>query len=445
MESNCITRYEMLKGVGLVGAGALFGSEFTTLAGARRESGVARRAGSERPWYELGIVGEPIMDNQLLWYLSHTGQGMSDIGECLDTASRIDAADLNSWPKEWLKTAERVRQMAENSLAKGHKRSAGEAYLRATNYYRAALIHHPEPQDPGVVRAGRQSVACFNKALELLTIPAQPIRIPYEGTTLPGYFFRSPVAPEKAPVLIVHQGRDAWPEEAMWVADGATKRGYHCLLFHGPGQGMAIREQGLTFRPDWEKVVTPVVDFALKLPGVDPEGIILKGLSMGGQLAPRAAAFEKRIKICIANPGVLNWAETIYDHFEGYGLLKLLDISPQAFNAAAEALMKAWPTARWWFADAAWKHGATSPADLFTKLKDFNNEGVVDRITCQMLIMDGTAEEFTPGQAKKLYDALSCPKDYMLFTEKDTGLVHCQTGALSVASQRMFDWLDEHI
>lgn len=60
-------------------------------------------------------------------------------------------------------------------------------------------------------------------------------------------------------------------------------------------------------------------------------------------------------------------------------------------------------------------------------------------------ILDGTAEEFASGQAKKLYDALKCPKDYMLFTAEGTDLTHCQTGAPSVASQRMFDWLDEHI
>jgi pimeloyl-ACP methyl ester carboxylesterase len=445
MKGNGITRREMLKGVGLVGAGALLGSGLTTLAGERQEGDIAQGAGSERPWYELGIIGEPIMDNQLLWYLSHTGQGMADIGECLDTASRIDAADAYTWPKEWLKTAGRVRKMAENSLARGHKRSAGEAYLRAANYYRAALIHHPEPKDPRVVRAGRQSVTCFDKALELLAIPAQPVRIPYEGTTLPGYFFPSPAARGEAPVLIVHQGRDAWPEETMWAVDGATKRGYHCLIFHGPGQGMAIREQGLTFRPDWEKVVSPVVDFSLKLPGVEPEGIILMGLSMGGALAPRAAAFEKRIKICIADPGVLNWGGAMYEHFEGYGLLKLLEVNPRAFNTGVEGLTTAWPTAQWWFRDAAWKHGATSPADLMMKLKAFNNEEIVDRISCQMLIMDGTAEEFTAGQARQLYDALKAPKEYMLFTKEDTGLVHCQTGALSVASERMFDWLDETI
>src|SRR3712207_5938229 len=83
----------MLKGVGLVGAGALLGSGLTTLAGAPRENGIAQGAGSERPWYELGIIGESIMDNQLLWYLSHTGQGMADIGECLDTTGRIDRSE----------------------------------------------------------------------------------------------------------------------------------------------------------------------------------------------------------------------------------------------------------------------------------------------------------------------------------------------------------------
>ncbi len=49
----------MLKDVGLVAGGALLGSGFT-LAGARRGGGggIARGVGSERPWYELDIIGE---------------------------------------------------------------------------------------------------------------------------------------------------------------------------------------------------------------------------------------------------------------------------------------------------------------------------------------------------------------------------------------------------
>lgn len=90
-----------------------------------------------------------------------------------------------------------------------------------------------------------------------------------------------------------------------------------------------------------------------------------------------------------------------------------------------------------------WKHGASTPADLINELRKYDNTPVVDRISCRMLVMDGVAEEFSAGQAQKLYDALRCPKDYMLFTAEDTSLVHCQTGALAVATQRMFDWLDE--
>jgi hypothetical protein len=94
MEGNGITRRERLKDVGLVGAEALLGSALT-LADTRQEGGNAQGTESKRPWYELGIIGEQIIDNQLLWYLSHTRQGMADIGECLDTAGRIDAADEN--------------------------------------------------------------------------------------------------------------------------------------------------------------------------------------------------------------------------------------------------------------------------------------------------------------------------------------------------------------
>lgn len=46
----------------------------------------------------------------------------------------------------------------------------------------------------------------------------------------------------------------------MWMmgAAGALSRGYECLPFEGPGQGYALWKQGLSFRPDCERVVTPV-------------------------------------------------------------------------------------------------------------------------------------------------------------------------------------------
>ncbi|MER6010096.1 alpha/beta hydrolase family protein [Streptomyces bluensis] len=72
------------------------------------------------------------------------------------------------------------------------------------------------------------------------------------------------------------------------MAAGALRRGYNVIAFDGPGQGSTVREQGLHFRPDWEAVVTPVVDFALTVPEAEAERLVLIGMSVGGYLAPRA-------------------------------------------------------------------------------------------------------------------------------------------------------------
>ena len=83
----------------------------------------------------------------------------------------------------------------------------------------------------------------------------------------------------------------------------------------------------MPFRVDWEAVVTPVVDFALTLPGVDPQKIALMGVSMGGVLAPRAAAFEKRISALVANDG-------LYD----FGAPQLAAVPPDQRDAFVAAL-----------------------------------------------------------------------------------------------------------
>jgi hypothetical protein len=441
---STLNRRSLFKaGLGLTGGLALL----RAAPAAARQPSSSRALSEGRPWYELGLMADPIMENQLLHFLAATYSAQADIGEVLDTAHRIAPDDEWSWPTEWVKTADRIRLMGDASLARGHTQSAGNAYLRSANYYRAALIHHPEPGHPSVLETGRKAVDAYDKALDLLGIPAVAVRIPYEGTTLPGYFFRAPGARGQAPLLIFQQGRDAWPEESKYVIDAALARGYHCLIVHAPGQGMAIRAQGLTFRPDWEKVITPVVDFATRIAGVDSRRIALLGWSMGGALVPRAAAFERRIKLLIPNPGVLDWGQAMFDQFNAYfpDIMPLLEEDPQAFDAAMARLMEAVSLYRWYMKDAMSKHGAHSPSDLLFKLREFNNAPVVHLIRCRTLVMDGTAEAFTVGQAKLLHDALTCPKDYLLFTEEDTGLLHCQEAAQAVANHRMFDWLDEYI
>ena len=447
MKDRSIGRRSLLTGIALAVGLALFGLGLPPQRTAALGPAAAHAEEPKRPWYDLGLGLDDIQENQALFLLGLTYAGQADIGEVLDTATRITADDEFSWYKEWLKTADRLNSAAQKGEAAGHKLSAGETYMRAATYYRAALMHYPNTKDPAIAQVAQKGLDAYEKAITLMGLPVQKVEIPYEGTTLPGYFWRSPVAKDKAPILIAFQGRDGSPEDTKYLADQAMKRGYHFLTFAGPGQGVTLRQKGLPFRPDWEKVITPVVDFAIAQPGVDPERIALMGHSMGGFLAPRAAAFEPRIKALIANPGYVNWYDTIVGYFAANApdLLKLLESDPKGFDAVVAQAMTADPLMKWGFDDMAWKHGATSPSDLMAKLKEYNLEPYVDQIKARTLVMDSEAEAFGAGQAKKLYDALKSPKEYTLFTAEDTGLLHNQPGALGVSSQRVFDWLDENI
>ncbi len=429
--------------IGLALSGPLWAQE-NGGAGAG-QPGQTEASSAPRPWYDLRMMPDPILDQVLLFYLSEARQGMTDIGEVLDTVGRVRADDEYSWTREWFKTAERVRAMAEAGERTGHPWGAGEAYLRAASYYRAALHRHPEPAAAEVRQMAEKEVASFAKAIRLLRMPAEVVRIPYEGTTLPGYFFRASTGGKKAPLIIVHQGRDAWSEDDKYIAEEALARGWHCLLFDGPGMGQTLRLQGLPFRPDWEKVITPVVDFAVKQPGVDSGRIVLMGLSMGGALVPHAAAFEKRLKLVVANPGVLEWSR-VYTGFITERFPQLADMpekNPEGFNAIMAKVMEENPFMRWGMKDSMWKHGCTTPAQLMVEMKRYTNKGVAEKIGAKTLVIDAEAEEF--GQAKELFDALRCPKDYLLFTAEETAQVHVQTGATAVQSQRVFDWLEDNL
>ncbi len=414
---------------------------FTASCAAGRQEGEE----AEKKWYELGMMADPILDQVLLFYLGEAWTGMTDINECLETASRVDRDDPESWAREWRKTAARLHREADRLLAAGHRESAGEYYLRAASYYRAAMHRHMHPGSPEVKELTEREIACFVKSQELLGAPLEVLAVPYEGLELTGYFYRSPKAGGPAPTLIVHQGRDAWAEDCKYVADEAVRRGYHCLLIDGPGNGQALRRHDLPFRPDWEAFITPVVDTLAARPEVDPQGIILMGMSMGGYLAPRAAAHEPRLRLCIANPGVVDWGRVFFRQLEEYAphLLRLYESSPAALNAVLGVAGRLSPFLTWGLTDTMWKHGARSPSEMLDKMKAFTNADGVGRIRAATLVIDAEAEEF--GQSRELYDALTCRKDYMMFTEAEAAPLHVQTGSLAVSSQRIFDWIDQEM
>jgi hypothetical protein len=114
----------------------------------------------------------------------------------------------------------------------------------------------------------------------------------------------------------MNDGSDG-PVTSIWppVAAGGVARGYNVLIFDGPGQQSMLFERGVPFRHDWEHVITPVVDCLLGRPDVDPEQIVLYGISQAAYWVPRALAFEHRIAAAIADPGVYDvfepWAKAV--------------------------------------------------------------------------------------------------------------------------------------
>jgi pimeloyl-ACP methyl ester carboxylesterase len=166
------------------------------------------------------------------------------------------------------------------------------------------LREHPA-DDPDVRLLSARSRETFAQAASLLDSPAVPVSIPYEGTTLPGYIFAVDDSGVARPTVIYNNGYDSTLEEAYFaVGAAALSRGYNVLAFDGPGQGATLREQSLVFRPDWEKVISPVIDFALTRPEIDPEAIALFGYSLGRLLVVRAAAYEHRVAALILDDGL---------------------------------------------------------------------------------------------------------------------------------------------
>ena len=392
-------------------------------------------------WTSFRFFDSEVMDDQFKLQLSQIFAGASDLGECMETAIGIEADNEEDWIREWSSTAQNLQDRAQQSERAGHRESAASQHLRAATYWRASLIHHAFADDPRTRANAIAAYENYDRYLELSGYPGESVHIPYEGSFLPAYLYRSPIAAASAPLLIFFQGRDAWPEDTHWVFDNAIRRGYHCLGVQGPGQGMAIRVNGLPFRPDWENVVTPIVDVALKLDGVDPDRIGLMGLSFGGYLAPRAVAFEKRIKVCVANPGVLNWGESIRIGLPEV-LTKAYADGPDVFNAAAAVASQHSKVADWFLRDSVWKHGVETPYELMGEFDKCDLSEFAGQIEAETLVMEGLEENFSASQSQKLFDALRCPKEMMIFDASSTAQLHCQNGAHGTAGERLFDWLD---
>jgi pimeloyl-ACP methyl ester carboxylesterase len=391
----------------------------------------------------IGVKDE-LLDAQTLRTVGSAPYGGADIGECLATVAQVRGTDLTSWHDAWVSTAATTLALAEGELAAGRTESARLAFWRSSSYFRTAgVMLMGAPLDSRLVESNAAQADAFRRGAALLAVPPEIIQIPYEGTSLPGYFFR--VDDQQAPraTVILTGGYDGTAEE-LYFFNGAAAlaRGYNVLAFDGPGQGAALLQQGIVLRPDWESVVTPVVDYLLSRPEVDPGKIALIGLSLGGYLAPRAASAEHRLAACIADCGSYDLFESALERIPG-PLAAGLTGGRSASTAVLRrilAVLERKPTAGWALRRGQLVHGAADPVQYLLALREYSLKDRAGDITCPVFVCNAEGDDISQS-APRLAEALTGERELVTFTALEGAGDHCEAGARTLYHARSFGWL----
>jgi pimeloyl-ACP methyl ester carboxylesterase len=371
------------------------------------------------------------MDYYLSWIMGREIYDGSDREECLSTAKHINNADAESWYTEWNFLAEQVQSQAEHALENGEQETARKAFLRASTYHRATLFIMG-PKHPDFYSHWSRMQTCFQKAAELFDPIIEPIEVPFQGGTLPGYFWKADNSKTPRPTLVVVGGVETWAEDCYFMIGSAgPRRGYNVITADLAGQGMNP-DKGLHFGARMEITAKALVDYALSRPEVDPDRLALFGFSWGGHIAFKAARFDSRIRAMIANPPMPNVFRSVLAQQKGHNRHD--------------------PISRTAFDQIVWRFGlkiSFNPKDIaarFAKAWDYLTNGNVDvsQVSCPILLLAGEGEApVTLDILRECYKKLPNPqKEMVIFTKEQGGEAHCQVNNLALPNQTIFDWLD---
>ena len=385
-----------------------------------------------------GFFKDPDFDFGARNALGAASAGVGDVGLVLATMDRITDGVPQSWFDEWSATAAGLAKQGDAAAVAGHHRSASWAYLAAAAYYARALDAIDGLADSSVLKPTfAEHRRCWEAVIDCSEGRFVRVEIPYQATaadgsavtSLPGYLLRPDNTGSRRPTLVMTNGSDgSLPDLIGYGAAEALARGWNAFVYDGPGQQSMLFDHGVPFRPDWEAVLTPVIDVLVARSDVDATALTGYAISQAGYWLPRALAFEHRLVAAVADPGVVDvstsWTSNLppemmellhsgqKDVFNGY--MSQVDADP------AMARTLAFRSRPYGFADAF---------DTFSEVEKYQLRDVVGQIRTPLFITDPQDEQFWPGQSQQLYDLLSGPKELSVFTRDDGANLHCQPSA----------------
>lgn len=344
----------------------------------------------------------------------------------LEAAKNGDDVGTEQLYASWAAVADRLIASAEADEAAGRRIGAAATYYRAS-LYTSQSERLQSPKWEGRNAAYQKSIDLLLKHVELSGAPFTRVEVPYEGSSLPGYFLRAQSAHgAPGPVVIQWNGLDSTKEMMYYSGfpQELAKRGISTLMVDTPGSGEALRLRGLTARFDTEAWAAACVDWLETRDDVDADRIGLVGWSLGGYYAPRAAAFEKRLKLVVAWGANHNW-----------GAVQLARANREGEN----------PVPHYWD-HVQWVWGAANRDEFFEIADRVHLDGVVELITVPFLITHGIGDRQIPVKyAHQSYEqATASPKrELRIFTEEEGGTEHISIDNMPVVGAWIADWVAE--
>jgi dipeptidyl aminopeptidase/acylaminoacyl peptidase len=262
---------------------------------------------------------------------------------------------------------------------------------------------------PQMKTAQMKAIECRQAALPHLRPPGERVTIPYEGKILAG-ILRKPAGYDKPPVVLMAVGLDSTKEETDAYETPFLARGMATLVFEGPGQGEA--QYDFAIRGDYEVPVKAVIDYVATRRDVDVSRLGMWGVSLGGYYAPRAAAFDKRIRACIALGGPFNFGAA----WDG-----MPELTREAFRVRSQCETQ----------EQARKNAAT-----------LSLVGIAKRITCPIYIVNGRRDRIVPAaDAERLAREVSGPVALMIVEDGN----HIATNRAYRWRSQSADWMAEQL